>query len=228
MNVETVPKTIFPTANRKFQMSSCLTCKGLECKSACAALTQVTLATACSQWDTMQQVRVHNRSQVWSHGPPNTLTFLTFLRCPSSPASFLLLPHPLQTVEVPAYKSMLWEIYDMWSCMPHATWRLARVVICKIKSPPMIFLVAGLVVCFFPNVERFLFVLFSILLWILLYHWNFTTFMKRLELTDFVQDCSLPLWTLPHSQLDDMLFCASCRTFTPSLSTFFIFVYGFV
>ena len=71
MNVETVPKTIRQfrlrmIANRKFQMSSCLGCKGLECKSACAALTQVTFATACSQWDTMQQVRVrvHNRSQV--------------------------------------------------------------------------------------------------------------------------------------------------------------------
>ena len=29
---------------------------GLECRKGCAALTQVILATECSQWDTMQQV----------------------------------------------------------------------------------------------------------------------------------------------------------------------------
>ena len=78
-------------------------------------------------------------------------------------------------------------------------------------------LVAGLVVCFFPNVERIFW--FGSSLNII----ETLQTRKVCELTDFVQDCSLPPWTPQQFQLDDMLVCALCRTFTPTISTYFRF-----
>ena len=158
---------------------------------------------------------------------PNALTFLTFLRCPSSPASFLLLPHPLQTVEVPtSHCCERYMIYDHVCHTQHDGWQglsfvRSKVLLWSFLLPVSWFVSSRMwkdLFCFF-----FYFALdppFSLKL----YNLHETTWTHRLRSGLFIANVDAS--TLPAGRHASLCIVQDFHILL--FSCMFVFVYGFV